>query len=164
MLYEQVGEVKRLGKEWHVYEIKGLLEIYNEILGITEFKPCFLKKAIPKKKGATIVKFYGTSFYKFGDEITHEYSSLVKRGKREGDFKLKIITVPGNTISEEKKQNVMFLLDKQFNKDGVRWEYDPEFEFYKSLLTMDQEATAEEAVDETAQECDCLEIEHCVCV
>lgn len=78
--YEQVGEVKRLGKEWHVYDIKSLLEIYNKIPGINDFKRCFLKKEV--SKNGTTVKFYGTPFYKFGDDKAKEYSSLVKRGKK----------------------------------------------------------------------------------
>nr|CAH7746213.1 unnamed protein product [Callosobruchus chinensis] len=147
-LYKKIGEVKRLGKEWDLFDIKGLSEIYNKVSGIKDFKRCFIKKSVYNN---------GTPFYRFADGVSSQVT-LLKRGKRDNNFRVKKVPL-GNDISEEKKENVKYLLDAQFNKDNVCWEREPQFEFYKKVFGLPSVEPEEDEEDEDQEQCDCLEPE-----
>nr|CAH7712403.1 unnamed protein product [Callosobruchus chinensis] len=88
-------------------------------------------------------------------DIEDRLKTELKRGKRDNNFRVKKVPL-GNDISEEKKENVKYLLDAQFNKDNVCWEREPQFEFYKKVFGL---PSVEPEEDEDQEQCDCLEPE-----
>lgn len=152
--YNQVGQVRKLGVDYQLYDIKNLLETYNKIVGIKDLKRIFLKK-FNSKNGVT-VKLKGSAFFKFDDN--EPFVSIVKRGRNEKRCSLNILPL-GNRISSEKKNNVKTLLAKQFNYDDVQWENLPELIFYKNILFEEaphgEEDVQNDEVEDTS--CDCLE-------
>lgn len=43
-IYSKIGLVKKLGKDWQVYNIEDLQETYNKVAGIKDFKRTIIKK------------------------------------------------------------------------------------------------------------------------
>ena len=121
-------------------------------------------KKFKTKNNATTIKYRGTEFYRYELE-THQYLSMVKRGKTEKTFKLQHQPL-GNRIAKENKQNVQQLLEKQFNNDEkkIKWEELPELAFFKNIIyghSPDSENDEESptiAMDEE-EKCECLETE-----
>lgn len=68
-------------------------------------------------------------------------------------------TLMKNPISNEKKQNVRTLLEKQYNKEEIMWQNLPELEFYKNILedNVIEDVNGTEKSTEQEIECDCLE-------
>lgn len=157
-VYSQVGEVKKLGVDWPLYDVKKLQQTYNKVTGIKDFKRISIKK-FPLKSNQFTVKFKGSVFFRFED-ISNSYGTLLKKGQTGRNIRLEKKKLE-NSISNEKKQNVKTLLQKQFNNEEVKWETLPELEFFKKILeeTAPEEAAAEEAENETEKR-DCLEDDH----
>lgn len=165
--YSKVGSVNSLGKEWFLYNIKNISdELYNKIPGIKNLKRIELRKFTTKNNTAT-VKYRSSEFYRFQIDAG-QFQSMVKRGKTERKFKLKLQPL-GNEITKEKKQNVKLLLEKQFNNEEkqIKWEELPELKFFKDIIfgnsaTEEQGENEQESTEvETDEEetCDCLELD-----
>lgn len=154
--YRKVGRVRKVGKDWQLYDIKNLSTTYNKITGIKDFKKICLKKIV-NKEGQSTVQYKGSAFFNF-DEMK-PYGSLIKRGRSEANCNLNLLPL-GNAISEEKKNNVKSLLEKQFNNENVQWQEMPELNFYKKILSHNTSQVGEEDVEQN--ECDCLEEDHAV--
>lgn len=162
-VYGQVGNVNILGKDWFLCNIKKIAdELYHKIPSIKNCKRIELKKFTTKKNATTTIKYKTSEFYRFVVESA-SYTSMVKRGKSEKNFRLEQQAL-GNEITKEKKQNVQQLLEKQFdNKEkGLKWEELPELAFFKNIIFQNleesndtDERTAE--IDEEVTYCDCLE-------
>lgn len=84
---------------------------------------------------------------------------MLKRGKNEKSFRLKITSPLTKCISDEKKENIKTLLEKQFNSEDPpqKWDEMEELQFYKDLIYSSN--SQEEHGEESEHECDCLETE-----
>lgn len=154
-VYSNVGEVKILGTDWRLYDIKKLQQVYNKVPGIKDFKKISIQK-FRSTNDSCAVKYKGSAFFRFED-LTSQYASLLRKGQTGKNIKLDEKML-GNSISDEKKKNVRTLLEKQFNNDEVKWETLPELEFFKKILEPVTEDKDETAQDE--ETCDCLEADY----
>lgn len=79
-IYSNVGEVKELGKDWHLFEIKSIGDaIYNKMPAIKDMKKIEIRKFLSRQNTITI-KYKGSEFYKYEDNAG--FQSLLKRGKK----------------------------------------------------------------------------------
>lgn len=74
-LYREVAEVRVLGKDWEIKNVKALVDVFKKIDGISSVKRIFLKKI----EGVG-VKIKTEPTYRC-DDPTKFYASMVKRGK-----------------------------------------------------------------------------------
>nr|CAH7757750.1 unnamed protein product [Callosobruchus chinensis] len=156
-VYSNVGKVKILGNDWALFNIKNITEeLYNKIPAINKYKRIELRKFVARNN-ATTVKYRGSEFYRFQNE-NEPFQSLVKRGRSEKKFKLKLSSIE-NGIAEEKKHNVKQLLEKQYNsvEKGIKWEDTPELIFFRTIVHGN--STQNEPLDDEDEACDCLELD-----
>lgn len=155
--YSEVGNVKVLGADWKIFDIKELLEYLNKVAGISDLKRIRLQKNRIKKTGEIKISIACFQHYRF--EAQSEFQKCVyKRGKNLKNFSLSEVPLRNN-IPQKKIQSVKELMVKQFGKE---WESEKKFEWYRKLLYKDeseknQEIPQEE--DNISNECDCLEEE-----
>lgn len=159
-IYNNHGEVRKLGEDWTILDIKSLLDYYKKIEGMRELKRIVLKKhVITKKRGRRmvteiqcLVNIYRNYRNEFDDERIP--FCLLKRGKRHPTELFEICTT--KVLSAAKKKDVGKLLKKQFGDD---WANNEEFKWYKDLI--DKEENQQEMNDNDEEEnfCDCLEVE-----
>nr|CAI5846538.1 unnamed protein product [Callosobruchus analis] len=130
-IYKEIAGVRVLGTDWDVKNYKGLTTILKKIECIREMKRIFLQKSNTTKGAEIKIKLELTYRY---DHISKEFYSMTKRGHSlRRDLR----------VWEEKKENVLALLDARFVRD---WEeLIPLFTwvFYNDVFT----------------QCDCLEEE-----
>ncbi|KAK9717872.1 hypothetical protein QE152_g23502 [Popillia japonica] len=97
-IYKQLGNVKVLGDDWLVYDLKGVLQVLQKLEGINEQKRIFIKKATQQR---------------------NKKKNLVKRAKTIESFSLKEInTLHGITAVTGK--SVDNLLKVAFGTDWIR--------------------------------------------
>lgn len=156
-IYSEVGNVKVLGRDWCLFDIKSITEgIYNKIPGIKNMKRIEIRKCHIRNN--VTIKYKGSEYFRF--ENNESFQSLVKRGKKEQTFQLKEKDL-GNEITKEKKENVKQLLEKMYNNEekNIKWESLPELQFYKDIIfnpEAEQEVQGERSED-LEEACDCME-------
>ena len=77
LVYSQVGDVKKVGVNWRLYDVKKLQETYNKVPGIKDFKRISIKK-FPLKNNQFTVKYKGSAFFRYED-ISNSYGTLLKK-------------------------------------------------------------------------------------
>jgi hypothetical protein len=150
-LYNEVGEVKVLGRDWKLYNVKGLENVYKKIPGISGLKKIVLQNQI--QKGRSVVMFRRLNHYRFESE-SETFQNLTKRGRSITNYKLQELTL-GRKLPPQKIDNLKSLLKADFNDD---WEEDPDLEWYKNLIANNNSmanATNDE-VEQTITACECL--------
>lgn len=154
--YKQVGTVNELGKDWAVYNIKELENVYSKIKGISDVKRLFVSKH-RSRNGEVFTKVQYFSNYKFSTSIEIANSrSIVKKNKREGSVAL--VEQPlKHALSVEKKRDVAKLLEKHF---GVNWGSIPDLLWYKNIF---EESDGHMNENDEPIICDCME-EDCVVI
>lgn len=147
-VYENHGNLKLLGKDWTLSDIKSLGEFLRPIKGIQNLKRIYFKRS-ENNRQCMLKTFENLKF-----ESNERYVTFTKRGKL---FPGTLSCIPlGNKISHEKMGDVVVLLEKQFGKN---WRDQDELSYFKSLVD-DPESVCEEGQHSVNDHmCDCLEEE-----
>lgn len=153
-LYSQVGTVKALGRDWKIFDIKGLQNCLAKVKGISDYKQILLTKGT---NGNTVkAKYYENFRFETGRET---WNKLLKRGKTDKDLVLKEVNL-GRDVPDKKKASIRHLMAQQF---GQNWEQDEDLCWYKDILSHnagDRHVSVIEEQDEDDEEaCICLEEE-----
>lgn len=149
-LYSQFGEVKTLGSEWLLYDVKGLQKYLKKVDGISDVKRIKLLKSDRQKFSITITCFEN---YRF-ESIRETPKTLLKKGKTESELKLDLLEL-GRDIQDKKIKSLKNLLLQEF---GERWEEDADLVWYKNILLRPGTAGIQPTEEHGEEEiCDCLE-------
>lgn len=150
--YLKAGNVKLLGKDWKIFDIKELQNYLNKIAGISDLKRISIQKKPTHKTGEIKILIACFQHYRF-EAQSEVCKPVFKRGKTLKHFSLSEVQLRDN-IPQKKIQSVKQLMEKQFGKE---WESDKNFEWYRNLLCENKEQNNEE--EDMDNECDCLEEE-----
>lgn len=166
-VYQSVGEVKKLGEDWSLFNSKCLSKRFRNINLISEKKIIFLKKTetvvgspstSDRSSNVHTVTVKSTNHFRFQSD-SEQYISLQKRGWSSA----KCFSTPlepvllGHAIKAAKKKDVASLLELMY---GDNWKSNDKLSWYKKVLDEAPEChLTEENDDEENDECDCLEID-----
>lgn len=149
-LYKQVGNVRVLGEDWLLYNIKGLETIFKKLPGISAMKRVVLKRF--SEKGRTVVKCRCLTNYRFESEIEC-FQNLGKRGCSINSYTLDKFPLV-RSLPPKKTDDLKKLLVAVYNNN---WEKDPELAWYVQILNRNENAVASTTTeDDDHEECDCL--------
>nr|CAI5850758.1 unnamed protein product [Callosobruchus analis] len=132
----------------------------HSILGISD-KQSVVQLKLDTSKSETVQLFCdgcgGQNKNSFQNK-NEPFQSLVKRGRGEKKFKLKLSSIE-NEIAELKKHNIEQLLETQYNsvEMGIKWEDIPELIFFRKIVHGN--STQNEPLDDEEEACDCLELD-----
>lgn len=148
-IYKTHGNVKELGKDWHVKNIKELEKKYRKINEIQSLKRIFIKR----NKNNTGILVRCMKHYRF--ECNEPFKSILKRGQKDATVPLPILQL-GKKVKQEKLMDIRKLLEKHF---GEGWENVEETKFYRDIFQKNNEAPEEvDAVEN--EECNCEDEDH----
>lgn len=147
--YAKVGQVKKLGSDWFLKDVKILGDHLKQLPQISEMKVICIEKQLLKGNKFTI-KVKGNPFYRFESNL-NTYS-LLKRGVMWANIlKTPLSEVPlSHPISAAKKKDVIQLLTILFENN---WKEDEKFAWYHKICFESPDLEG----DELEVECDCLE-------
>lgn len=156
-IYSEVGSVKSLGSDWHMYDVKELEKVFKKVKGISDCKKIILKKF--KNNNEIIVKIKTCEYYRFSSGTT-TWESLIKKGKSESNIQLNKLPL-GDSIPDKKKKSLRHLMKEHF---GEEWQNREDLFWYKNLLVSIGEGNEDILENNEAQEaenglCDCLDEE-----
>lgn len=153
-IYSKCGEVKELGVDWHLYDIKSLQNTFKKLDGILDLKRINLKKG--RRNSIEIFCYQNFRF----ETLSETPKNLLKKGKSDKNLP-NLGTLPlNNFIPEKKKKSLKHLLEQQFGED---WAKNETLSWYKGFLLNENENQGlnhHEGDDDDDQEdehCDCLE-------
>lgn len=149
-IFSKHGQVKHLGKDWQLYDLKGLGEALRKLNNIQSIKRLLFRKKAGKRIDIEVKALQN---YKF--ESNEIYESLLKRGKR-FPLTMSLIEHRLRVVKTAKKKDVENLLIKQF---GERWHELPELRWYKNIIidTIDTEDVEDEEYQDEEECCVCEE-------
>lgn len=146
-IYEEVGTVKVLGKDWQVQDYKALNKDLKNFTGIKD-----MKRIIFKKDTHGVVKMKMELSYRC-DDPSKKFEAITKRGKNLKAVKLEEKELKNN-VKEEKIKNLKTLLSLY----DENWEQDERLNFFKKFFDGARTQTSENSHDEQdCDECDCNE-------
>lgn len=136
-IFKNHGNVRLLGNDWQLLEIKDLKENLKNVEGLQKIKRVWIKKTV--KRQMTIgCEIKASQYYRF--DGNDPWQTLLKRGKRI-PLTIDVAESIPQPVSEKKKKDVINLLEKQF---GEEWTALPELQWYKTILLHVTEEPAEE--------------------
>lgn len=160
-IFKQVGEIRCLGEDWHLYDIKYLGNCLKKIVGISDAKRIYIQKntkIFRRKVVITNVKVRLENFYR---NNMNEAKSLLKIGQS-----LKHLSLPdcalGRNIKLRKLRDTDNLLDKCYSREDangikINWREREDLNWYKKLIdnanTINQHAND----NDSGEECECME-------
>lgn len=149
-IFKKHGNLKVLGTDWKIMDIKKLEENYRKLKNIQSYKRLTLSKE--KLRGNCLVKCFENYRFEFGSEHA---VSLLKKGKSNPKF-LQGINSASKPLNPNKKKDINNLLTKQF---GEKWYNLPELIFYKNLNVHEDGLDMYEELigNDMDNECICLE-------
>lgn len=147
-MYSKHGNVRTLGEDWNLYDVKKLSQYLKPINGIQNMKRIYFKRSQNHRQ--CLLK----TFDNFVFEGAECYISYLKKG-RTFPATLESIAL-GNKISSEKKRDITNLLVKQF---GEAWRDFEDLDFFKTLLDEERPTLGIEQfqADPQIEICDCCE-------
>lgn len=150
-IYNEVGTTKTLGKDWQIYDIKGLENIYKKVAGISDTKRISLKKIRKANQSTTEIKVTTYNHYRFqsGTEVGH---SLLKKGKQDDQVPLNQVKYK-HCLPDKKKKSLRHLMQENF---GNNWESRADLIWYKNLLKPVSSDEEDRPEVEGGENCDCL--------
>lgn len=151
-IYKKHGNLKMLGPDWKMVDIKKLEENYKKLNNIRTYKRITLLKETHRRKIYCVVKCFENYRFESGSE---QQTSLLKRGKRNATS-LQTINGARKRLNANKRKDVNNLLTKQF---GEKWFEQPELIFYKKIIVDEDDLNTEPELEDHAidNECQCLE-------
>nr|CAH7734043.1 unnamed protein product [Callosobruchus chinensis]CAH7744959.1 unnamed protein product [Callosobruchus chinensis]CAH7757061.1 unnamed protein product [Callosobruchus chinensis]CAH7763913.1 unnamed protein product [Callosobruchus chinensis] len=147
-IYTKVGEVRRLGSDWNLLDIKHMLLWLKKVNGISSSRRFFIKKTVNTNN--IVVK--SEVLYRSSDE-TKKFQSLLKPRARFDQVDLPGLSL-GHTLKKKKIDSLKTLLE---SLSGKNWYNDPELEWLFPILT--EYCEDGETVAEENQECECTDME-----
>lgn len=147
-IYTKFGEVKSLGTDWLLCDIKALQASLKKVEGISDMKRIKLRKS---NTSVTVTCYENFIF----ESTTETEKSLLKKGKKDGQLKLELLPL-GRDIKDKKKKSLKNLLKQEF---GDEWKEEEDLIWYRNILsTPGAENEENEESDHNEEEtCDCLE-------
>lgn len=154
MHFSKFGEVRILGEEWRLYDIKQLCNYYKKITDMRNLKRVIIQKESKSTRYRTktehLLKVYKT--YKFND-LSQRGVSLLKQ--KHNHPKLLNQYPLGRALTQAKKKDVDNLLIKQFGED---WKTLEELQWYTEILSNENILPESDDGDVSDSEaCDCIE-------
>lgn len=125
-IYSKKGEVRQLGNDWVVYDIKSALKSLKKIEGISAAKRIIIKRT--KNKSDILLK---TELFYRNDDPSKQFQTLQKRGKKLGAVQLPTVALH-NTIKPKKFQSLSKLLREL---SGPNWVKDPELTWLQPIFS-----------------------------
>ncbi|XP_072402171.1 uncharacterized protein [Diabrotica undecimpunctata] len=159
-IYSKKGEVKQLGRDWTVYDIKTALTCLKKIEGISAAKRIIIKRS--QNNNNILLK---TELFYRNDDPSKQFQTLLKRGKKLSTLHLPAVELQ-NEIKPKKLQSLSKLL---VELSGVNWVNDPELTWLQPILSDTGEQndnqvnlgkTEDDDVIEGAEYCDCNDDDH----
>lgn len=154
--YSEVGQVKMLGNDWKIYNVKELEKVYNKVKGIAETKRIFITKSNKYQRNPKI-EVETNLYYRFASG-ENSRQTMLKKGNDDGNLVLNIIE-PRNSLPDKKKPSIRKLLKELFGED---WMSRADLTWYKNLLISGNDTeTSDKEENENEQDvpCDCLDEE-----
>ncbi|XP_045457147.1 uncharacterized protein LOC123667235 [Melitaea cinxia] len=151
-IFSKHGRVCELGKEWCLYDVKGLENHYKKLVGIQGMKKIIFKKCKSSQGRQLNCVVKSSPNYRF--ESGEQFISLLKRGKRHPRNIEQIQEERG--LSLAKKNDVTSLLIKQF---GADWENLSALEWYKQILSCSRNITEQNEQVDDDEACICTEMD-----
>lgn len=147
-IFEEFGNVRRLGEDWVLKDLKSLEAHYKKLDGIQSLKRIkFLKKRV---RGTYTVEVKTHETYRF--ESSEKPVPMLKKGKRH-PLSLDDLELGQRPLNEKKKKDIKNLLTKQF---GEEWFSLDELKWYKELLIDDPNCGIAEDEEMENNDCGCL--------
>lgn len=150
-IYVKVGQVKSLGKDWKLIDIKHASHVLKKIEGISEAKRIIIKKTSQQK---VVVK--PELFYR-NDDPQKKYVTLLQRGKKLNSAELPDLNL-GRKLKEKKIKSLRKLLTEMATAD---WSQDPQLEWLVPVLENnslgDHDSADQNGGHESGEECICNE-------
>lgn len=148
-IYAKVGEVRKLGQEWSLIDIKKATGCLKKVKGISSCKRIFLKK----KRDNVLIKT--ENLYRFNDP-SKKFESLLKPRKR-----LQSVNTPPVPLTHKIKKKKLDSIKKLLvSLSGEEWPDDPELRWMVPIFSESYEAKDEEnIVNESEEECECNDAE-----
>lgn len=150
-LYSEVGEVRKLGVDWHLFDFKVLSQRFKNVDGIKMRKRIFIKKF---ESSRILVKATEHYHYESPDET---FKQLQKKGwgARRSFLPVPLLDL-GHAVSAEKKADIESLLATMSHGD---WKENPLFVWFKDIVYAPENEVAVANNHDDIEECDCLEEE-----
>lgn len=155
-IYSKKGEVRKLGTDWIVSDVKVALNSLKKIEGISAAKRIIIKRS---KNDNILLK---TELFYRNDDPSKPFQTLLKRGKKLSTIELPNVALQ-NTIKPKKLKSLSNLL---VELSGANWVNDPELTWLQSVFSYhggetdnvdDNQLDAEEdnGIEEGGMLCDC---------
>ncbi|KAK4879514.1 hypothetical protein RN001_007660 [Aquatica leii] len=148
-LYTKTGEVRKLGIDWHLRDIKNACACLQKLKGISGCKRIILKKT--KSPNRVLVK---TEVLYRNDDETKRFETLLKPRKR-----LDQVQIPELPIGHKIKTKLESLKKLLISLSGEDWNQDPELKWMEPLFTEEKIDEEDEASDADV-DCECADTEH----
>ncbi|CAG5047638.1 unnamed protein product [Parnassius apollo] len=145
-------KVCELGKDWCLYNIKGLETNYKKLVGIQSMKKIIIKKCKSSQGRQLNCVVKASPNYRF--DSGEQFISLLKRGRRHPRNIEQIQEDRG--LSAAKKNDVTSLLTKQF---GADWENLSALEWYKQILSCSRNIAEQNEEIDDDEACICTEMD-----
>lgn len=144
-IYREYGEVRVLGNDWEIFDIKAAQSVLHKLENISESKRILFKRGL---KNNVMVK---SEMYFRNEDTSKLYKAYLKRGKNLHTLELPQIPI-GQPISNEKKTDLEKLL---VSYGGPEWFHDNAFRWLQPIITAKPQTGAEDE-EEGGRGCDCL--------
>lgn len=145
-LYLKVGEIRRLGTEWSLYDIKSASVCLKKINGISQCRRIYIKRGPTKDK-----VFVKTEVLYRSDDTTKKFETLLKARKR-----LQQIEIPELPLNHKiKKKKLDSLKALLVSLAGENWSTDPELTWMTPIFSehCDEENTTADNDEKLLCEC-----------
>lgn len=123
-LYSQIGEIRKLGEDWKLYNIKAAEPILNKVQAISAAKRILIKKSADNR-----ILMKSELLYR-SDDPTKKYDSLLKQGHTMDQITLPEVPLV-HTIKEKKLQSLHKLL---IELSGPNWPRDPQLLWFEPIV------------------------------
>lgn len=157
-IYSKKGQVRKLGSDWILYDIKNAALSLKKIIGISEAKRIIITRGKPTSGEDKIL--YKTEALYRNDDASKKFSSLLKPKK-----KLSSIVLPELPMKHAvKKKKLDSLSQFLVSLSGKEWASDPELTWLEPILNdqIRENGNITEKEDETCNQCE--DGEECCCL
>lgn len=157
-IYSQQGQVRKLGSEWVLYDVKQAVHSLKKIPGISEARRIIIVRK-PQTKGEDKILIKTEVLYR-NDDATKQFSNLLKPKKKLSSLRLPVLPI-GHQIKIKKLDSLSKLLVSLSGKD---WAADPELQWLEQILRDQFHKTSDRSEDNTNYCDECQNDEGCCCL
>lgn len=155
-IYSKKGQVRKLGSDWILYDIKNAALSLKKITGISEAKRIIITRS--RQTAGEDKILYKTEVLYRNDDLTKKFSSLLKPKK-----KLRNIVLPELPMKHAvKKKKLDSLSQFLVSLSGKEWASDPELTWLDPILRDQYRENVAEEEDQTCDQCE--DGEECCCL